>query len=579
MEWDLQAIFASDETALQHANNCVEILAEYIDILEQTNDFDTIVSLISKIEDVLDEFGKAAHYAWMRYSINTDNQDSQKLLGYIQNLESKVSEYFARLEVHISQFDNSIIDILKEKSPNYTHFFEMIKLRKKHILSKDAERILALTSVSRRGAISKIHSRLESSYRFTVEIDGQVKTLTTEEIKALRRSSNGELRKKAMNIFLERFREDSLVLTEIYNLIVKDYDTEAKIRNFKSPISMMNLENEVEDDVVEKLIETTNRNINILQEYYSWKSKTMGERLTLADIYAPINQNESKFTFNQAKEIVIDAYYSFNKQVGDIVKSFFDESRIDAFPRRGKVGGAYCIYATTKLPPYVLTNFNGDMYDVMTLAHELGHGLHGTLSKKQTYFNYNTPLTLAELASVFGEFLVFDYLKDKLDRDEKLSLMTSKVEDTFATTFRQNMFTNFEIRAHNLISSSGYADWDELNEIYYQELKKTFGDVVEIPEWYKSEWAIVSHIFETPFYVYAYNFAHCLVISLYEKYLEDGKVFVSKYLNLLESGGSLSPHELLLKVGVDISEAGFWDNAFKFMKVLVNDIKELRNMS
>ncbi|MGB9614106.1 MAG: M3 family metallopeptidase, partial [Fervidobacterium sp.] len=449
MEWDLQAIFASDETALQHANNCVETLAEYIDILEQTNDFDTIVSLISKIEDVLDEFGKAGHYAWMRYSINTDNQDSQKLLGYIQNLESKVSEYFARLEVYISQFDNSIIDILKEKSPNYTHFFEMIKLRKKHILSKDAERILALTSVSRRGAISKIHSRLESSYRFTVEIDGQVKTLTTEEIKALRRSSNGELRKKAMNIFLERFREDSLVLTEIYNLIVKDYDTEAKIRNFKSPISMMNLENEVEDDVVEKLIETTNRNINILQEYYSWKSKTMGERLTLADIYAPINQNVSKFTFNQAKEIVIDAYYSFNKQVGDIVKSFFDESRIDAFPRRGKVGGAYCIYATTKLPPYVLTNFNGDMYDVMTLAHELGHGLHGTLSKKQTYFNYDTPLTLAELASVFGEFLVFDYLKGKLDRDEKLSLMTSKVEDTFATTFRQNMFTNFEIRAHN----------------------------------------------------------------------------------------------------------------------------------
>lgn len=573
MQWDFKTVFQSDEEAIENAKRYSKLIGSLVDELEKVKDLNRIHQLIREIEDSTDNFSKSIQYAWMRYSVNTKEKESQKLLGTIQSLESNVGEYFAKFEVRLSKLSKKDIQELKKIAPNYRHFIEIIEKRKKHLLSKEAEQVLALTSISRREAISKIHNKLESSYKFKIEIDGEIKVLTPEEVKALRRSTNSDLRKKAMKTFLKRFQEDSLVITEVYNLVVKDYDLESKIRKFARPISMRNFENEVSDDVVDSLIETTNENVNILREYYKWKSEVMNEKLTLADIYAPITTKVRKFSFDEAKEIILDAYYSFSNKAGDIVKSFFDDSRIDLYPREGKIGGAYCIYSTTKLPAYVLTNFNGDMYDIMTLAHELGHGLHGTLSKKQTYFNYDTPLTLAELASVFGEFLVFDYLKGKLDKEERLALISSKIEDTFATTFRQNFFTNFEIRSHDLISNSGYADWEELNDIYYEELRKTFGEVVEIPQWYKNEWAMISHFFETPFYVYSYNFAHCLVIALYQKYLEEGKSFTKKYLSLLESGGSLSPNELLSKVGIDISRSDFWEKAFDFIDSLVKEIK------
>ncbi len=573
LQWDFKTIFQSDEKAIGNAKRYSKRIGSLVDELEKTKDLNKIHQLIKEIEDSADNFSKSIQYAWMRYSVSTNEKGSQKLLGTLQSLASNVGEYFAKFEVCLSKLSKKDIQELKKIAPNYRHFIETVEKKKKHLLSKEAEQVLALTSVSRREAISKIHSKLESSYKFKMEIDGEMKVLTPEEIKALRRSTNSDLRKRAMEVFLKKFQEDSLVITEVYNLVVKDYDLESKIRKFARPISMRNFENEVSDDVVNYLIETTNESVGILQEYYRWKSEVMNEKLTLADIYAPIGTRTRKFSFGEAKDIILNAYYSFNTKAGDIVKSFFDDSRIDLYPKEGKVGGAYCIYSTTKLPAYVLTNFNGDMYDIMTLAHELGHGLHGTLSKKQTYFNYDTPLTLAELASVFGEFLVFDYLKGKLDKEEKLALISSKIEDTLATTFRQNFLTNFEIRSHDLISSSGYADWGELNDIYYEELRNTFGDVVEIPQWYKNEWAMISHFFETPFYVYSYNFAHCLVIALYQKYLEIGKSFTKKYLSLLESGGSLSPNELLSKVGIDISKSDFWKEAFNFIHSLVKEIR------
>ena len=391
-------------------------------------------------------------------------------------------------------------------------------------------------------------------------------------MRALRRSPNSDLRKMAMKMYLERFKEDSIIMTEVYNLIIKDYTAESKLRRYPRPISMRNFANEVTDESVDRLIEVTNSSVDVVKDYYVWKSKLLNEKLTSADIYAPITKNVRKFSFEEARDIVLNAYYSFDERAGKIVEGFFDESRIDLYPKKGKTAGAYCIYATTKLPPYVFTNFSGDMNSIMTLAHELGHGLHGSLASKQTYFNHSTPLTLAELASVFGEFLVFDNLKNKLSGEEKKALIATKIEDTFSTTFRQNTFAQFELRAFDLVEKSGYASWDELSEIYYEQLKQMFGESIEIPEWYKNEWAMVSHFYETPFYVYAYNFAHCLVIALYQKYLEDGKNFVPKYIELLESGGKYPPKELLGKMGIDIEGEGFWEKAFTFIGSMTKEL-------
>jgi len=577
LEWKLEKLFSSDEAAIEYAKLYLGKIKGIVNEIEIEDKPENMVELIRKLEQNTDEFAKAAQYAWMRYSTDTESSESQRLLGSIQQLETELSEKLAVMEVRLAELKDDILENIIKIDGNYEHMVREIMERRKHMLSKEAEQVLALTSVSRRGAISKIHSRLESAYTFEMEINGETKILTGEELKALRRSTNGELRKRAMKMFLERFQDDAMVITEIYNLIVKDFDTESKIRRFPRPISMMNFENEVSDEVVDSLISVTDSYTRIVQEYYDWKSKVLGEKLTLADIYAPISSKKRTFEFDEAKDIILESFYAFNDKAGDVVRGFFDDERIDLMPKKGKVGGAYCIYSTTKLPPYVLTNFTGDMYDVMTLAHELGHGLHGTLSQKQTFFNHDTPLTLAELASVFGEFLVFDNLKGKLSRDEKIALYASKIEDIIATTFRQNMFTKFELRAHDLISSRGYGSWEDLNGIYYDEAKFVFGDVVEIPEWYKNEWAMVSHFFETPFYVYAYNFAQCLVIALYKKYLEDGKVFVNKYLELLESGGRYSPEKLLERVGIDVSKEGFWESGFEFIEGLMKELEKLVN--
>ncbi|WP_372589082.1 M3 family oligoendopeptidase [Fervidobacterium pennivorans subsp. shakshaketiis] len=572
MEWKLEKIFANDEAAIENARIHLEEVKRIANEIERETAPQKLARLIRDFEEHMDEFARSIQYAWMRYSVDTESVESQKVLGIIQQLSAQLQEQDAIVEVKLAALSDDVLEEIIKMDGNYEHMIRHIVEKRKHLLSKDAEQVLALTSVSRRDGIAKIHSRLQSSYTFEMELDGENKTLTVEEIKALRRSTNGELRKRAMKLFLERFQDDAIVLTEVYNLVIRDYDTESRLRRFPRPISMMNFANEVSDDIVDRLIDVTNEKTEILRKYYDWKSKVIGEKLTLADIYAPISNKKKEFSFEEAKDIILESYYAFDEKAGSVVESFFKEERIDLYPRKGKVSGAYCIYATTKLPPYVLTNFTNDMYDVMTLAHELGHGLHGSLSRKQTFFNHDTPLTLAELASVFGEFLVFDNLKNKLSKEEKMALIASKIEDIFATTFRQNMFTNFEIRAHDLASKNGYVGWDELNNIYHEELERVFGNVVEIPEWYNNEWVSIPHIYETPFYVYAYNFAQCLVIALYQEYLEEGKAFVGKYLELLESGGRYSPEKLLEKVGIDLRKEGFWENAFKFVDRLVEEL-------
>jgi len=572
LEWKLERIFANDEAAIENARIHLEEVKRIANEIERETAPQKLARLIRDFEEHMDEFAKSIQYAWMRYSVDTESVESQKVLGIIQQLSAQLQEQDAIVEVKLASLSNDVLEEIIKMDGNYEHMIRHIVEKRKHLLSKDAEQVFALTSVSRRDGIAKIHSRLQSSYTFEMELDGEKKTLTVEEIKALRRSTNGELRKRAMKLFLERFQDDAIVLTEVYNLVIRDYDTESRLRRFPRPISMMNFANEVSDDIVDRLIDVTNEKTEILRKYYDWKSKVIGEKLTLADIYAPISNKKKEFSFEEAKDIILESYYAFDEKAGSVVESFFKEERIDLYPRKGKVSGAYCIYTTTKLPPYVLTNFTNDIYDVMTLAHELGHGLHGSLSRKQTFFNHDTPLTLAELASVFGEFLVFDNLKNKLSKEEKMALIASKIEDIFATTFRQNMFTNFEIRAHDLASKNGYVGWDELNNIYHEELERVFGNLVEIPEWYNNEWASIPHIYETPFYVYAYNFAQCLVIALYQEYLEEGKVFVGKYLELLESGGRYSPEKLLEKVGIDLRKEGFWENAFKFVDRLVEEL-------
>ena len=567
MKWDLSLIYKSEKDAMKDSEEAVKLSKRLLDFDVESIDKPTLEKLFKEIEKVLWKSLLPLQYASLLFSKNMQDVEAQKLYGILQKNYSLVDENISVVKARLSSLPVEKLEEFKSLE-NYSHVVERIIDEKEHTLPEEAEKALSALSISRRDAAADTYEKLVSSYVF--EIDG--KELTGEEVRSLRYQKNGNLRKRAMRVFFERYRKDSLVIENLYNTVVKDWDTEARLRNYDSPISMRNSKNEVDDEIVQKFIDITTENYYIVEEYYNWKSRFLGEELTPADVYAPIGDVDRKYSFEDAKRIVLEAYYRFSSEAGKIVESFFKENRIDAFPSLGKTGGAFCSYNVPNGKPFVLLNFTSKIRDVMTMAHELGHGLHGTLSSKQTLLNYHTPLTMAEVASVFGEFLVFDKLKKELSGDERRAFVASKLEDIFSTMFRQNMFVRFEIRAHDLVSKDGFASFDDLSRIYSEELSKMFGKSVRITKEYHDEWSSIPHFFFAPFYVYAYNFANALVIALYKRYLEEGKRFVPKYLKLLESGGKDYPERLLRDFGVDMKDDSFWEESFEFLESLLKEV-------
>jgi len=473
----------------------------------------------------------------------------------------------------MAMLSESKLSELKNEISEYSHTIEKIIKEKNHSLSTETEKILAAKTISGREPLGGLYSKIVSQYTFDVEVDGEMKTLNGEQTRNLRYHPNVEVRRNAMKIFFKRYEKDETVIAGLYNVIVNDYDMDSKIRKFDTPISMRNLDNEVNDEIVKKLMKVTTANTDIVADYYDWKAKFMDIDMELSDIYVSLKDVGKKYDFETSKEIVLSSYYDFSQEAGDIVKSFFDEERIHSELTPGKIGGAFCSYYIPNRKPFVLLNHTDSIRDVMTMAHELGHGLHGTLSADQNFANFHTPLTMAETASIFGEFLVMDKLLLTLNKEEKKIFIASKVEDSFATTFRQNMFARFEVESHRMISEEGFVSYAELSELYERELKSMFHDSVKITPEYHREWSSIPHIFHVPFYVYAYNFANLLVIALYQKYREEGKNFMPLFLELLKSGGKDNPEKLLAKLGIDLTDESFWQKGFDFIREMVDSLK------
>ena len=525
-------------------------------------------------QEAIEEYGaRVAQFSGLLFAENTQNIDAQKLAGRVETVMADVEQCFSFINPTLLQHSDEELQNVKDESTNYAWVIERIKERKTHTLSTETEQVLAAKSATGRDNLGSLYNKVTSAYMFEMEVDGEIKQMNNSQMRNLRYSPESKLRREAMKKLLQGYEKDKTVITGLYNNITKDYDIESKIRNYETPVSMRNMANETEDEIVQQLIQTTVSNAHLVSKYYRWKGKKMGLDLELADIYAPLEQVKREYSFDEAKEIVVDTYYQFNEKAGQIVESFFNENRIHSDVLPGKDGGAFCSYYIPNGKPFVLLNHNNSINDVLTMAHELGHGLHGTLSAKQNMLNYHTPLTMAEVASVFGEFLVFDRLLPTLSPKEKQLFLASTIEGNFATTFRQNMFARFELQSHDLISKAGFASWDDLSQLYEDELKVMFSNSVKIPPEYKWEWATIPHIFNVPFYVYAYNFANLLVISLYEKYKEEGDKMIPHYFQLLESGGNDRPDRLLEKLGIDLTDKLFWQKGFDYIGKLIDELE------
>ena len=419
-------------------------------------------------------------------------------------------------------------------------------------------------------AFQKLYSELVSSFQFEFEVDGKKETMNGDQLRALRLHEDPKVRRDAMNLFYSEYEKNSIVITHIFNNIIKDYNVERKLRGYKSAISIRNTGNDIDDKAVECLHKVTKKSYPLVQRYYKLKKKILKlDKLTLADIYAPMPKANKTYTWQESKEIVLDSFNKFDPEFYEFAKLMFDQNRIDAPVEKKKRGGAFCSGSTPDIKPYVLLNFMGRPRDVMTLAHELGHAIHDMYASKQTLFNYFPILPLAETASVFSEMIVTDkLLKEETNKKERQALLTEKLEDIFATSHRQNMFSSFEHVVHDKISDS-ILSTDELKKLYKEELKTMFGNSVEFTPEYEWEWATIPHIFEWPFYVYAYNFGNLLVMALYEQYKESPDTFPTKLKEVLSCGGAKSPKDILKIVKADITKEAFWEKSLSYIEGLL----------
>jgi oligoendopeptidase F len=324
------------------------------------------------------------------------------------------------------------------------------------------------------------------------------------------------------------------------------------------------------------VIDVCRENYGLVSRFYTVKRGILGlEELTHLDRYAPLFEAEREVSWDEAKQIVLTSFAGFSQEMADRAAEFFDQNWIDAEPRKGKRGGAFCSYLTPDTHPVVFQSYLNKSDDVMTLAHELGHGVHASFSREQSYFNFHGTLPLAELASTFGEMLVFENLVSEASTKDKLALYAEKIEGVFATIFRQAAMFRFEQRSHQARRTEGELAPEDFSAIWQEEMQAMFGDSVKLGDEHRHWWLYVSHFFASPFYVYAYSFGELLVLSLYQIAKEKGPAFADDYTKLLKLGGSKSPKELMALVGIDLDDREFWLGGFRALEGLVAEFERL----
>lgn len=422
----------------------------------------------------------------------------------------------------------------------------------------------------------RLFTELIASIDFPLEHEDESKHLSLDTILSLMRHSDRTLRQKAHRSLYQVLGGQSAILTYIYNTLIQDHQMKDRLRHYAHPMAQRNLSNQIEPEVVHTMLNVVETNYPLAQHYFALKARLLDlPQLELYDQYAPIGRQRHQIAYAQAQEMILEAFRGFDPRFADIAEAFFQQGWIDAEVRPGKRGGAFCNGYPPSNHPYILCNYTDDLRDVMTVAHELGHGIHFELARQQTLFNFYPTLPLAETASVFAEMVVFEYLLEQ-DRDPQtqLALICSKIEDIFATIFRQTVLTRFEEgvfaqrEQRRLTTEQISAVWLDVNRRYY-------GDGVNQSDGYELGWSYIPHFINTPFYCYSYVFGELLVLALYGMYRDQGASFLPRYRGLLEAGASRAPADLLAELGVDLCEAGFWQLGFNELRRLVARMEEL----
>jgi oligoendopeptidase F len=529
-------------------------------------------------EALQEQISKPGMYAHLLFAADSED-DTNKALS------QKAAEFGNLMTRQLLFFDLEIMAIpdetfaslsADERLVNYRHYLASVRRFRSHALPEREEQLLKRKDLTGTDAFSRLFDELSASFRYRMTIDGEEREFTGEELLGLLHHPDPALRELAFATFLTRHAKHGIVYSAVFNDITLDHSQELELRGYATPMEPTNIANEIEERVVERLMTVSEANYPLARDYFRLKAKLLKlPRLKNTDIYAPVGESDRRYTFAEAKDLVLTAYREFNPAYGPTIEAFFSERRIDALPRPGKGGGAFCMGMTPSLPPYVLMNFTGNLRDVATLAHELGHGLHFVLSGCQTMLNYHAPLPLAETASVFGEMLLTRHLLEREnDPAVKTALLCAKIEDIIATTFRQNVLTRFEERLH-LERREGLLTTSRICTLWWEENEKLYGDAVTMIDPYRWGWSYISHFIHSRFYCYSYVFAELLVLSLYRNYLQEGAPFIPRYEAILKSGAALSPADTVRPAGMDLADPDFWQKGYDLLRDLIEKLQEL----
>lgn len=534
-----------------------------------------LAEALQRYEGILDHLGRAYTFAYLHWSTNTEDAARGALLQYVRERYTQALQQLLFLELEWAAVALERARQLTETEAlrPYRHYLELQQRLRPHLLSEPEEKILAEKRITGRDAWTRFFDELLGSLRF--EINGQL--LTEQEVLAKLYDPDRNVRQQAALAFTEGLKPHMRELTYIFNTVLADKASDDRLRGYKRWIESRNLANEVSDDMVEALIQSVTERYDLVARFYELKRKLLGlEALYDYDRYAPLQETGTRYSWEKARALVEEAYRAFHPHLGEIVAQFFERCWIDAAMTPGKRSGAFSHGAVPSAHPYILLNYTGTIRDVQTLAHELGHGVHQYLSRKQGILQADTPLTTAETASVFGEMLVFErLLAAEADPSNRLAMLMGKIDDTMATVFRQIAMNRFEEHMHNARRQQGELPTEAFCEFWIETQQAMFRGSVILGEHYRYWWSYIPHFIHTPGYVYAYAFGELLVLALFARYRQEGPDFAERYLQLLEAGGSDWPHVLVGRLGVDLTDTRFWHEGLQAIEVLIAQAEAL----
>ncbi len=573
--WDLEPLVAGEgevgvrkrlEQALERAKAIAGRYAGKLDELDSAG----LAAAMHELAELQEMVGRGAYYAALRFSTDTADPANGALLQWVQEQETAIQTTLLFFELQWAALpDARAEELLSGEGLEFcAHHLRNVRRYREHLLSEPEERILTEKTLTGSSAWTRLFEELTS----VIEVDlpaaadggpagAQAERVPLEAALSRLALADRDVRRTSAEAVTAALAPGLRTRAFLFNTLLADKATDDRLRSYRHWLAARNLANEASDESVQALIEAVRGRFEIPRRWYRLKARLLGlDRLADYDRMATVTEDEVAFPFSQAREIVLDCYSSFSPELGDVAKRFFDEHRIDAPLRPAKRGGAFCAGTVPSEFPYVLLNYTSRRRDVLTLAHELGHGVHFALAARQGVFHQHTPLTLAETASVFGETIVFGkLLAEDTSPASRLALLAENLEDTIATVFRQIAMNRFEHLVHTDRRERGELSVERFGELWANSQEELFGDSVEVTEGYRSWWSYIPHFIGSPGYVYAYAYGQLLALSVYERYEQLGDELVPSYLELLAAGGSRPPQELGAIVGVDLADPGFWE--------------------